>query len=220
MLRRNSWTNQIFCRTILYMSLLQSRDRQKAHQFQGESNAQMILQMLNGAPPQGRERIVANARSRFLQLLADMKMLLGMIGPKWDGTLTDEISDQFQKVNEKLSKYPGITIFYPTKANDIQRDDGRSWETGEAVWGARPVPESQAVYAAIKLAEQNLLDRLKVCECGNWYFARFSHQKFCTSQCRVEFAESSEVRKEQKRERARQNYLYKKAHPQRGRRRK
>ncbi len=202
------------------MPTAKRRDRNKGHQFQGESDAQMILELLNGTPVPGQERLAANGRSRFLQLVGEIGKLLGMVGPKWDGILTDQISDQFQMVNLKLTKYPCFTIFYPTKTNDVQRDDGRLWETGEAMWGTRPIPESQAVHAALRLANQNLLDRIKACECGNWYFARFTHQKFCTPHCRIEFSESSEARKEQKRLRARENYLYKKAHPKHARGRK
>jgi hypothetical protein len=75
--------------------------------------------------------------------------------------------------------------------------------------------EPIAVHGLVGLAEEGLLDRLQLCACGKWYFGRFSHQRFCSPACRVKFWEDSEERKEQKRQRARENYLYKKAHKRR-----
>jgi len=190
------------------------------HKFQGEYESGMILEMLNGTSVPKEQRLAASQRVRLLQLIKDIKTLLEMVGPKWDGTLTEQISDQFQCVNVKLAKYPCFTIFYPTKTNDVQRADGRLWETGEALLGTRPFNESLGVHAVIGLAKQGLLDRIQTCECGKWYFRRFTHQKFCSQECRIKFLESSEERKEQKRQRARENYLYKKAYAKRSRGRK
>jgi hypothetical protein len=31
------------------------------------------------------------------------------------------------------------------------------------------------------------LRRLRLCDCGNAFFARFAHQKFCSDTCRIAF---------------------------------
>jgi len=183
-----------------------------SHKFQGEYESGMILEMLNGTPVPRSQKLTRDQRARFLRLIKDIKTLLEMVGPQWNGILTDQISEQFQCVNVKLAEYPCFTIFYPTQTNNIQRADGKLWETGEALLGARPFNESLGVHAALGLAKQGLLNRIQTCECGKWYFRRFTHQKFCSPECRIRSLESSDERKEQKRQRARENYLYKKAH--------
>jgi hypothetical protein len=202
------------------MPITKRHDRKTAHKFQGEYESGMILEMLNGTPVPKGQRLSTNQRARLLQVIEDIKTLLEMVGPPWDGIVTDQISDQFQCVNVKLVKYPCFTMFYPTQKNNVQRADGRLWETGDALLGTRPFNESIGVHGVIELAKLGLLNRIQICECGKWYFRRFTHQKFCSPKCRVKFLESSEERKEQKRQRARENYLYKKSHPKRSRGRK
>ena len=184
----------------------ESHDRNKSNQFLGESDADGILEFLNGTPMEGLERLHARSKARILELILDLRNLLNFIGPTWDGKLTKEVSDQFQSVNVKLTKYPTFPIFYPME------DSPRRWNVDDALWGKRSVAESVAVHALVRLANQGLLERLQLCQCGLWYFGRFSHQRFCSAGCRVRFWESSEERKEQKRLRSRENYLYHKVH--------
>jgi hypothetical protein len=72
--------------------------------------------------------------------------------------------------------------------------------------------EFLAVDAIARLTEDGLLGRLQECQCGLWYYAKFAHQRFCSTECRVNFWESSDERKAQKRKRARENYAYHKVH--------
>jgi hypothetical protein len=184
----------------------ESHDRNKANQFLGESDADGILEFLNGRPLEGQERLAAKSKARVLELISDLRNLLNCVGATWDGKLTKELSDQFQSVNLRLTKYPTFPIFYP------KEDSPRRWNVDDALWGKRSVVESVAVHALVRLANQGLLERLQLCQCGLWYFGRFSHQRFCSAECRVRFWESSEERKEQKRQRSRENYLYHKVH--------
>lgn len=75
-----------------------------------------------------------------------------------------------------------------------------------------PSGEWLAVDGVLRLAKANRLDRLQTCACGKWYFAKFSHQRFCSTECRVKFWESSDERKEQKRKKAREYYEFHKVH--------
>ena len=133
---------------------------------------------------------------------------------------------EFAEVNRILKTYPLYHSFVPdeTKVSGWKVDTGYRAAFRSAVRTAhlsdKPTREEQlmsateaiAVHGIVGLAHAGLLDRLRKCECGRWYFARFSHQNFCSSTCRVKFWEGSEERREQKRQRARENYLYKKAH--------
>ena len=63
-----------------------------------------------------------------------------------------------------------------------------------------------AVYNLAQLAEMGLIVRLRKCICGNWLFARFSHQRFCSAQCREKEFRSSPEWKEYRRKKAREYY--------------
>jgi len=77
-----------------------------SHKFQGEYESGMILEMLNGTPVPRSQKLTRDQRARFLRLIKDIKTLLEMVGPQWNGILTDQISEQFQCVNVKLAEYP------------------------------------------------------------------------------------------------------------------
>ena len=67
--------------------------------------------------------------------------------------------------------------------------------------------ESSAVRGLMKLAELHALDSLKRCsQCETWFFARFSHQQFCRTECRIKHNASSDQWKEYKRKKAREYY--------------
>jgi hypothetical protein len=46
-----------------------------------------------------------------------------------------------------------------------------------------PFGEGDAVSSVLRLAERGRLNRLRKCACGNWFYARFSHQRFCATPC-------------------------------------
>jgi len=66
--------------------------------------------------------------------------------------------------------------------------------------------EVSAIADLAKLAEKDLLGHLKECVCGRWIWARFSHQRFCSSRCRERDFRSSEKWKEHRRQKAREYY--------------
>lgn len=215
------WTNQILCHTIMYMPIRKRHDRNKSHSFSGEKDAMSVIKVLNSRAVPGQERPFRAVKARIMGVLDAIRDLFQKMqeNPNWHigeendeatgtvtSTLAPELSKAFTAVNLKLAKYTTCSIFYPTLENP------RKWTVGEAQMDRHWVDEGQSIHAIVRLADQGLLDRLEMCDCGLWYFARFSHQRFCSEECRVRFWESSEDRKEQKRQRARENYQYKKSH--------
>ena len=64
-----------------------------------------------------------------------------------------------------------------------------------------PFVEADAVLALLRLAAATCLDRLQQCDqCKNWFFARFSHQRFCRTKCQQAHYRSSEDWKVHRRE--------------------
>jgi hypothetical protein len=52
--------------------------------------------------------------------------------------------------------------------------------------------EHDAIVAIVDLAREGLLGKLRRCYCNNWFFAGFSHQKFCCVRCQQKYYRSSE----------------------------
>jgi hypothetical protein len=190
-------------------------DRKTARQYSGQEFADAALRCLNLAfAHKGHERLAHQVRERVTKLFEEMKKVFA-------APLNEELNP-FLPVNRILGEYPIYQRFV--------RDEGtaRGWSIDRSI-KARSFPrkaksldenlirglEAIAAHGLVWIANANMLDRIQVCQCGQWYFARFAHQRFCSERCRETFWESSEERKEKKRQRARENYLYKKAHPSR-----
>ena len=199
-----------------------SHDRNRAHTFSGERDAGFILHVLNSGALPGQERLAKAAKARIVGVLDAIRDLFRKTekNPHWylgeesneeetAHILAPEISAALTAVNVKLAKYTSSSLFLPTL------EGRRKWKVENALRDRHSVHESQAIHAIVRLADQGLLDRLKVCDCGCWYFARFAHQRFCSEECRMRFWEGSEERKERKRAQARANYVYRKTRKER-----
>lgn len=191
------------------MVILIKHGRKKSRSFSGQSDAEPILLCLNAKAT--RDHATRVAKNRVGAVLKAIRNLFEKMDetPNWyrsNKKPAHNVGMAFHAVNLLLQRYRFTEIFY------VEEETKRHWGTGEVLRGGYSNLEAQAVYAAVRLAERGLFDRLQLCACGRWYFARFSHQRFCSPACRVEFWESSEERKAQKRERARENYAYNKVH--------
>jgi len=195
----------------------QARSRARAKRFAGFEEGEAIIRCLNLDFPQENRRQAIAARRRVLEILDGVK---GAAQKVRENQLSGRaVAGAFASVNRLLERYPIHRCF----VSDRGRPTG--WK-GEQVFNsagsirkktfdalAVAKIEAIAIHGVVWMADAGLLDRFRICECSQWYFARFSHQNFCSSTCRVRFWENSEQRKEHKRQRARENYLYKKAHP-------
>ena len=52
--------------------------------------------------------------------------------------------------------------------------------------------EEDAILRIMDLAREGILSRVRRCSCGDWFFAKFSHQKFCCTRCQQDYYRSSE----------------------------
>jgi len=79
----------------------------------------------------------------------------------------------------------------------VSRSSGTSHQTHEL----------QALLAIVEVAREGRISALKQCEqCRKWLFARFSHQRFCSEDCKEQFHRTNEADKKRRREWARENY--------------
>lgn len=191
------------------MDRLIRHDRNSRRLFPGQSEADPILRCLNAVGT--RDRAVRLTQNRVGAIVKAIRNLLEQMDktPDWyrpNREPARNVGMAFHSVNLLLQRYRFVVVFF------AEEERKRHWGAGEVLRGGYSPVEASAVYAAVKLAERGFFDRLQLCACKRWYFARFSHQRFCSPACRVEFWESSEERKAQKRERARANYAYNKVY--------
>ena len=202
-------------RTFLYMPKHRSHDRKKSRTFWGEQVAGPVLHWLN-APLQSGPGLstlaLKRSKNRVLQIISYMRELQEPTMQIGVASKVSSIGQRYEPVglNRMLTGYTSSPRIFTDEA--FLPEEGQRWVLGKYISGRHPPEELCAVEAIIILAEKNRLDKLQVCGCGKWYFVKFSHQKFCSTGCRVRFWESSAERMEQKRESARQNYVYNKVH--------
>jgi hypothetical protein len=110
-----------------------------------------------------------------------------------------ELKDLVNSLNEYVEPYKS--------SPDVQID----LATGRLEWdqentSRRDNGEFQMLSWVIKLSEQGLLDRMRTCSCGRWFFAVRSDSAFCSASCRKSEYEQKSERVERRRANARQYY--------------
>lgn len=177
--------------------------------YEGEASGTDIASWLNGKGAQNS----AASRKRIEGLLDNLRKVLAIVAsvpsnfdwtnagygkhpPEPDGY--DELTTELAY---RLQEYPTCPFF--------SVKDGREWYINDGVWGTRPTGESVAAHGILALAQIGLLDRIKRCDCGKWYFARFTHQRSCSANCRRRVYEKTEKFKAKRRKYMRRYYRLK-----------
>jgi hypothetical protein len=149
-----------------------------------------LVAWLNGDPTPSWEKTGRASRRRVLDFIENFRDVLEAIksAPSWDliNNPTPQLSRHMAELSARLDEYPTSVAFYINYGRDWVFDDG-------AVAGRRPAFESVAIHNAIELARLGLLQRIISCECGRWFFAKFAHQRFCSTRCRKRHHEQSEA---------------------------
>jgi hypothetical protein len=179
--------------------------------YQGEEAGILVTRWLNGHDDiyYARKKHSQNSmasRKRILDLLENLREVLECMSeadPEFDWMNNphptfDALSVELQN---RLAEYPTAPFFYPAH--------GREWVIEDAVVGRRPAGESVAAHNIILLAQQGMLDRIDLCACGKWYFARFRHQRCCSASCRRKLYEKTEEFRKKRRKYMRNYYRLK-----------
>jgi hypothetical protein len=105
-----------------------------------------------------------------------------------------------------LRRFELVPAIYPFMGEQTKSCPG--WQLFWERKGAKqPFQEYLLVQTIENFAENGLLDSLKRCpQCQRWLFARFSHQRFCTEECKEMFHRSDPADKQRRREWAKKNY--------------
>ena len=175
-------------------------------QFFGEGWAGTLTRWLNVESPPELGKNTAVSRRRVCDLICNIHNMLRAIAQAPSSDLfnhpTRRMERLQQELNARLSEYPTTVMF--------SFDKGRTWEFEDgAIAGKYPDGESLAVHSLIRLAQAQLFYRIRWCECGRWFVARFAHQHFCSQRCRKRHHEQSDEYKASRRDYMRRYYRLK-----------
>jgi hypothetical protein len=186
-----------------------ARGRSKPERtYDGEESGTNIASWLNG---HGAKNSPAS-RKRIEGLLDNLRKVLAIVATvppdfDWDNAgysgppVPESFEESTLELANRLQDYPTCPFFWV--------DVGRQWYIEDGVWGSRPAGESVAAHSIIAIAVAGLLDRIDRCDCGNWYFARFRHQRSCSAACRRNLYEKTEKFKAKRRKYMRKYYRLK-----------
>ena len=101
-----------------------------------------------------------------------------------------------KKLNKRLENYPRISA--------LAIENG-AWTFETLPWGS-PVSENIVVQWLIRLTSEHLLDRIRRCVCGKWFFAARNQRKSCSAKCRHKLYEQTEDYRQRRRKYMREYY--------------
>ena len=163
---------------------------------------------LNGQPEQkhlgrntkaSRERIL-----RLWQTLRDTQAAVAEAGK----TIWDLYVNAPASVHRLMRRLDALIAEYPlTPSSEIDLDQNLCID--EIINSDQPLGECSAAHALMWLLNENLLDRIKLCACGKYFFGRSTNQTSCSETCRHKKYERTEAFKRQRREYMRNYYRLK-----------
>jgi len=178
--------------------------------YEGADVGIRVTCWLNGDRENHNSKASRQRIQDLLGCLQEMIALVGSVPPDFNwpnaGFSGFPAPDGFDELDTELYNRLKDYITYPAFTTGVW---GNEWEIEDAVCGIRPAGESVAAHSIIELARRGLLDRLRQCDCGKWYFARFAHQRSCSSTCRRRVYEKTEKFKTKRRKYMRKYYRLK-----------
>jgi hypothetical protein len=196
--------------------------------FSGESECVALVGWLNaGDSTKEKARVIEIIDNFQFLRVKETQRRDELPRRKFNRSDFDDLCDAVNKLYHRLSRYSFHPFFVPQGAGvgvhwmPHGRRKYMQTEKKVPLYGLLPgsagvagsmlnrefsYDDTDAVFHLARLAEQGLLDRLKRCRCGRWMFARFSHQRFCSSKCREQEFRSSSDWKEHRRKKAREYY--------------
>jgi hypothetical protein len=121
--------------------------------------------------------------------------------------LLDEINsclEQYRAVRTVFVHDRGIGAYWGLPHAKLSGAD--EWLIQTTPTGGDKSRQHQMIHIVVDALQHGWIERIALCQCGRFFFARFSHSRFCSAECRVAFWESSPERKAQKRKKAREYY--------------
>jgi len=203
---------------ILFMPNARSRVQKPTRRYSGEEQAEKLLDWLSlgvwGGKPAKRQPKGYSTVLRILELWRELRTLFEVSRKYQKGEVVAASYEKSPLYTERLHELQKLLFgykFYPmvfpwpgwTSVNWFPAKGGVKKNLD--AWPAN-YNDSNAVFDIAQLAGMELLARVQQCVCGEWFFARFAHQRFCSAKCRENTFHSSSEWKEYRRKKAREYY--------------
>jgi hypothetical protein len=172
----------------------------KPRRYFGEAEAAVLLSWLNSENPSDKRR---HARAKVERGMELIRSLYEMAENSARREPSKEFLRRQQELNEWLLEFEFVNGLYSEKSSGLTWKLNNSADLTERDYVSG---EADAVVRVVELAKMGVLGKIRKCECGRYFFARFSKQRFHEDGCRERFWEASPIRKEQKRKNAREYY--------------
>jgi hypothetical protein len=221
------WNISLTCR--LQGSTFNTMPSKESHgidkrEFTGERSSEKLLRWLNG-PTKDEQREIIRELLRDIRRATERwefkecrvrDQTLGMTGEGWSCEYSGpeegrkEHYRALKRINAAMRRYKFYPLIFANARNrmvdewiPISGPAGKYRGTWIIDWD---YGDFRAVQDIMALARAQVLNRVRECACGTWFFQRFQHQRFCSSKCREKEFRSSEKSKAYRRARARHYY--------------
>ncbi len=174
-------------------------------EFKGSPFAGNVVAWLNGEQPAHSGKNTQTSRKRILDLIDCIRETLAEIDKNQDRQLMCFPGKKLRRLMHELDCRTSEYQLEPF----CEIDCDNKLFIDEAVSGRVPAGESVAAHGVFELLKQGLLDRIRCCICGRWFFARFAHQRSCSGACRHKLYEQSDDFKDRRRKYMRSYYRLK-----------
>jgi hypothetical protein len=193
------------------------RKNRRRRLYPGENQSYLLVRWLNHAHDEPRARVTtlieagkdlsASSFQGELPTLSLNPYRPGLIGSKAAFANSKHSERLVRRVNRLLSAFK----LFPRYERTVRSSWRVSWihTTNRNRLYIRinaggndddiPFGEGDAVSSVLRLAELGQLNQLRKCACGNWFYARFRHQKFCATPCQQkDFRRTEEFRQKRR----------------------
>ena len=198
------------------MPLPQSRSQNVGFESRSASRpAKVLLRALNDelGPSVRGKREVVDPRALLLlvkrfQQLEDAIAMAGKAkvieGSPYE---TPEVLKRYRAVNRLMHRYKATPGIFPNFMFGDETSKGWDFSWGRVGSHIQPFMEVGFVQQIERIAASGKIKALKQCEqCRKWLFARFPHQRFCSSKCKETFHRTDPIDRERRRAWAKENY--------------
>jgi hypothetical protein len=185
----------------------QRRPWLKLHFTDLDESIRYLIDWLNNP----KEDAFRKARVRELWVAAGK---LSRLSRPSSGASSRAMQECLEQINSRLAQHKAIrTVFASDRGIRtvwglpfVKLSDALRKLTPERMTELEQSREYMMTHILTDALEHGSLAKIGFCECGRFFFARFSLARFCSAKCRIAFWESLPERKAQKRENARKYY--------------
>jgi hypothetical protein len=174
-------------------------------EYSGQDEAMPLLEWLNEPTKDRGRRRVQEILEIFIHLQKGwtVERTKDSVRAYYVG---EDHTKSLNRLGKLLREYKYYPMMFPlgsiTGSHWFPVPKGNKYTHGWAI----DYDDANAVFDLAQLADDELLKRVKKCHCGRWLFARFSHQRFCSVECREKEFRSSPQWKAYRRKKAREYY--------------